>query len=271
MPADQDLAAARKATPGGRPWLRRLLPLGIVAVLVVAVLISDWRSILSLETLVRNRMAIEAFMAEHWLVALAIFMSLYVVVVALSVPGAVWLTLTGGVLFGVFVGAAATVVSATIGAAIIFKIAQSAIGVSLLRRAGPRAGKIAEDIRNDAFSYLLFLRLVPAFPFFLVNLAAALVAMPLTTFVAATAIGIVPATFAFSLAGAGLDSVIAAQVTSFQACVAAGRDDCHVQFDPVQVLTPELIAGLVGLGVIALMPVVVKRWRARRHARAAPQ
>jgi len=99
-----------------------------------------------------------------------------------------------------------------------------------------------------------------------VNLAAALVAMPLSTFIAATAIGIIPATFAFSLAGAGLDSVIAAQAASFQACVAAGRTDCRIHFDPTQVLTPQLVAALVALGIVALVPVVVKRWRARRQA-----
>jgi uncharacterized membrane protein YdjX (TVP38/TMEM64 family) len=271
MPADQDLAATTKIASGGRSWTWRLLPVAVVAALIVAVLMSDWRSALSLETLVRHRMAIDAFMAEHWLVSLAVFMLLYIVVVALSVPGALWLTLTGGVLFGPFVGAAATVVSATVGAAIIFKIAQSALGEGLLRRAGPRAAKIAEGFRDDAFNYLLFLRLVPAFPFFLVNLAAALVAVPLRTFIAATAIGIVPATFAFSLAGAGLDSVIAAQAASFQACVAAGRSDCHAQFDPVQVLTPQLGAALVALGVIALVPVVVKRLRARRQASLPPR
>jgi uncharacterized membrane protein YdjX (TVP38/TMEM64 family) len=215
-------------------------------------------------------MAIDAFMAEHRVAAVALYMLIYVAVVALSVPGAVWLTLAGGILFGAWVGAAATVVAATIGATIIFKVAQSAVGESLLRRAGPRAAKVAEDIRADAFSYLLFLRLVPAFPFFLVNLAAALVAMPLSTFVAATVIGIIPATFAFSLAGAGLDSVIAAQAASFQACTAAARTDCRVAFDPAQVLTPQLVAALVALGMIALLPVIVKRWRAHRRSRSSP-
>jgi len=265
MPADQELTAAPKTAARGRLALRRLLPVVVVAALVAAVLMSDWRSAVSLETLILHRMAIDAFMTEHRLAGLAIFMLLYIVVVALSVPGAVWLTLTGGILFGPFVGTAATVVSATIGASVIFKIAQSAVGETLLRRAGPRAAKVAEGIRADAFSYLLFLRLVPAFPFFLVNLAAALVAMPLPTFIAATMIGIIPATFAFSLAGAGLDSVIAAQAASFQACSAAGRADCRIHFDPTQVLTPQLVGALVALGIIALVPVVVKRWRARRQ------
>jgi uncharacterized membrane protein YdjX (TVP38/TMEM64 family) len=239
--------------------------------LAVAVLLSDWRSILSLETLVRHRMAIDAFLAEHRLAGLAIYMLIYIAVVALSLPGAVWLTLAGGVLFGAFVGTVVTVISATIGATIIFKVAQSAVGEMLLRRAGPRVARVAEGILADAFHYLLFLRLVPAFPFFLVNLAAALVGMRLTTFIGATVIGIIPATFAFSLAGAGLDSVLAAQAASFQACTAAGRTDCHVDFDPTHVLTPQLIAALVALGIIALVPVVMKRWRTRRRASVPPQ
>lgn len=261
MPADQEIAA----TSRWWPLLRRLLPLIVLAALVAVVLLSDFRNVLSLETLVRHRQAIGAFMTEHRLAGLAIFVLTYIVVVALSVPGALWLTLTGGVLFGPVLGTIATVISATIGATIIFKIAQSALGEGLLRRAGPRAAKVAEGIQTDAFNYLLFLRLVPAFPFFLVNLAAALVAVPLWTFVAATVIGIVPATFAFTLAGAGLDSVIAAQAATFDACVAAGRSDCRVTFDPTHVLTPQLVGALVALGAVALVPVMVKRWRARRQ------
>ena len=110
-------------------------------------------------------------------------------------------------------------------------MAKSACGENLVRRAGPLAGKLADGFRADAFSYLLFLRLVPAFPFFLVNLVPALVGVKLSTFVAATFIGIIPATFAFSFLGSGLDSVIAAQEKIFRACLAAGRTDCHVQFD----------------------------------------
>ena len=270
MPADQDIAATKATAPGWLSW-RRLLPVAIVMALVVVVLLSDWRTALTLETLVRHRMAIDAFMSEHRVAGLAIYALLYIAVVALSVPGAVWLTLAGGILFGAVVGTAVTVVSATIGAAIIFKVAQGAFGEALLGRAGPRAAKVAEGIRADAFNYLLFLRLVPAFPFFLVNLAAALVAVPLRTFVAATAIGIIPGTLAFTLAGAGLDSVIAAQAASYRVCIAAGRSDCRVNFEPGQVLTPQLVAALIALGLVALAPVVLKRWRARRQSPMPPQ
>jgi len=262
MPGDPERAALQ-AAPRGRPMLWRLVPVAVIVAVVAVLLLSDWGAALSLETLVRHRMAIDHFIAANRLAGLAIFMLIYVAAVALSVPGAVWLTLAGGALFGPFLGAAAAVVSATAGATIIFKIARTALGEGLLRRAGPRAAKVAEEIGADAFHYLLFLRLVPAFPFFLVNLAAALVAMPLATFVGATLIGVIPATFAFALAGAGLDSVLSAQAASFQACVAAGRPDCRIVFDPSHVLTPQLVAALVAFGIVALVPVLLKRRRAR--------
>ena len=107
----------------------------------------------------------------------------------------------------------------------IFLIARSALGEWLTRRAGPFAAKLAEGFRADAFSYLLFLRLVP-FPFWLVNLAPALFGVRLSTFIAASAIGIIPATVTFAVFGAGLDSIIAAQEPQYNACLAAGRGDC---------------------------------------------
>jgi uncharacterized membrane protein YdjX (TVP38/TMEM64 family) len=161
------------------------------------------------------------------------------------------------------VGGLATVVSATAGATIIFLVARSACGETLVRRAGPLAAKLADGFRADAFSYLLFLRLVPAFPFFLVNLAPALVGVKLSTFVIATAIGIVPATFAFAFLGSGLDSVIAAQEVTYRACLASGRGDCTLHFDIGMIATPRLLAALATLGAIALIPVIVKRVRAR--------
>jgi uncharacterized membrane protein YdjX (TVP38/TMEM64 family) len=161
------------------------------------------------------------------------------------------------------VGGLASIVGASIGATLVFLIAKSAFGEHLVRRAGPLASRLAEEFRTDAFSYLLFLRLVPAFPFFLVNLVPALLGVRLGTFVMATALGIIPATLAFASIGAGLDSVIAAQEASHQACLAAGRLDCRLDFDVMAALTPQVLVALVGLGVLALVPVVVRRWRGR--------
>jgi len=221
---------------------------------------------LSLEALVGHRAAIDALVNEHWMVAVLAFTALYIVVVALSVPGAAFLTVAGGFLFGAVIGACAAVVGATIGATLLFLVARTALGEPLLRRAGPRADKLARGFREDAFSYLLFLRLVPVFPFFLVNLVPALAGVRLGPFVAATALGIIPGAFVYALAGTGLDSVIAAQKKAYDECAAAGGSDCHLSFDPKDALTPELIGALVALGLLALVPVVVKRLRGRAHA-----
>ena len=254
-------------TAGGaapRFALRRLWPLGVLALVSLLVIGMGWHRALSFETLARHHAALQGFIASHLAAALACYVALYIAVVALSVPGGVFLTVTGGVLFGAVLGGVAALVGATIGAVCIFSIARSAFGEQLVRRAGPLAAKLAEGFRADAFSYLLFLRLVPLFPFWLVNLVPALAGVRLATFTAATAIGIVPATFVFSFVGAGLDSAIAAQEAAYRSCLASGAADCRLDFRLTTAITPELIAALAGLGVLALIPVVVKRIRGRR-------
>jgi uncharacterized membrane protein YdjX (TVP38/TMEM64 family) len=261
MPADHDLATATPVRSA--PGIRRFLPVIALVLLGVVVYAMGWHRELSLETLVRHRTMIDVFVADHRLAAIAVFVAIYIAVVALSVPGAAFLTISGGFLFGGMIGGLATIVGATIGATCIFLIARSAFGEFLVRRAGPLAAKLAAGFRADAFSYLLFLRLVPVFPFFLVNLAPALTGVKLRTFVAATALGIVPGTFALAFFGAGLDSVIAAQEAAYQACRAAGHQHCRLDFDFKAAVTPEMLAALMALGIVALIPVLVKRFRDR--------
>jgi uncharacterized membrane protein YdjX (TVP38/TMEM64 family) len=251
--------------------LRRFVPLGVVVIAMVAVFASGAHRHVSLETLVRHRMAIEAFIDVHMIAAVAAFMALYIVAVALSIPGSIFLTIASGILFGTVIGGAVSAISATTGATIIFLVAKSACGETLVRRAGPLACKLADGFRADAFSYLLFLRLVPAFPFFLVNLVPALVGVKLSTFVAATSIGVIPAAFAFAFLGSGLDSVIAAQERIYRGCLATGPTNCDLHFDFGMIATPQLLAALATLGVIALIPVAIKRLRARpARSRPAP-
>ena len=99
----------------------------------------------------------------------------------------------------------------------------------------------------------------------LVNLAPAVVGVRLATFVLATALGIIPGTFAYALVGGGLDSVIAAQQTAYRACIAAGRPECHLDFSMSALITPQILAAFAALGVVALITVVVRKWRARRR------
>jgi uncharacterized membrane protein YdjX (TVP38/TMEM64 family) len=242
---------------------RRLVPLIVIVVASGVVIAMGWQRQLSFETLARHYEVLREFIAAHEVSAVAAYIALYIVAVALSVPVGAYLTVTGGILFGAVLGGAAAVVGATIGAICIFLIAKSAIGEYFVRRAGRLAEKVAQTFRADAFNYLLFLRLVPIFPFWLVNLVPALCGVPLATFVAATALGIIPVTFAFAFVGAGLDSVIAAQQAAYQSCLAAGGPDCRLEFHMKAALTPALLGAFVALGILALIPVVVKRLRAR--------
>jgi uncharacterized membrane protein YdjX (TVP38/TMEM64 family) len=264
-----DRASVTRSAGRERPWLRRLAPVAVVIVVMAVIFAMGWHRFLSLETLVRHRAAIESFVAARFGLAVATFVAIYIAAVALSIPGASILTITGGVLFGWLVGGFAAIFAATTGATIVFLIARGACGESILRRAGPLACKLAQGFREDAFHYLLFLRLVPVFPFWLVNLAPAVVGVRLATFVLATALGIIPGTFAFALVGGGLDSVIAAQETAYRACIAAGRAECRLDFSMSALITPQLLAALAALGVVALIPVVVRKWRAR-HGAAMP-
>jgi uncharacterized membrane protein YdjX (TVP38/TMEM64 family) len=257
-PSSSRIAPSRRQFP-----LRRLAPLVGIAVVSIVVIALGWHRDLSFETLDRHHHALRELISAHEALAVASYVALYIGVVALSLPVGAYLTVIGGMLFGALLGGMAAVIGASIGAVVIFSIARSAFGEHLARRAGATAEKIAAGFRKDAFSYLLFLRLIPVFPFWLVNLVSAAGGVGLVPFAAATVLGIIPATFAFAFVGSGLDSVIVAQEASRRACLSSGRSDCPLVFHTADALTPQLLAALAALGVLALVPVLVKRWRAR--------
>jgi uncharacterized membrane protein YdjX (TVP38/TMEM64 family) len=272
MPSDDRRAPARAPEQGTgqgaaltRPAIRRYAPLLVIVALIVLAYGLGLHREISFETLVRNRTAIDRFIAEHALAAVAGYIALYAAVIGLSIPGGAVMTVIGGFLFGPVIGTVAAAIGALAGATLIFLIARSACGEWLTRRAGPFAAKLAEGFRADAFNYLLFLRLVP-FPFWLVNLAPALFGVRLSTFVAATAIGILPATVTFAVFGAGLGSVIAAQEAQYNACLAAGRAGCTVDFDLSHVLTPTLLLALAAFAGLALIPAFARRIFGRKLA-----
>jgi len=249
-------------------WLKRLWPLLLLFAATGFVLAMGWQRYLTLQALAENREALRGYLDGNMLLSLLGFVAIYAAVVALSLPGGAVLTLAGGFLFGWFLGGIASIIGATIGATVVFLIARSALGEVLAARAGPLLSRFREGFQQDAFSYLLFLRLVPVFPFWLVNLAPALLGVSFGTYVATTFLGIIPGTFAYALAGNGLDSVIEAQAAAHQSCLAkmgpGGQESCSYALDPVALLTPELIAGLVALGLVALVPVAVKWFRRTR-------
>jgi len=270
--APEQAAAPNAPSRAPRSLAMRLAPLGLVALAFVALWQSGFASQLSFANLLESREALAARIAANLPLALATFSALYIAVVALSIPGASIMTLAGGFLFGGWLGGTVNALSAAAGATLIFLIARSSLGDVLERRAGPWLARLRDGFREDAASYMLFLRLTPVFPFWLVNLAPAFLGVPLKTFAWTTLAGVVPATFAYSFAGAGLDSVARAQQEAFRQCQAAagasGGANCRIEISPGSLVTRELLIGLAAIGVASLIPVVMKKWRARQHTRA---
>ncbi len=248
--------------------LKRLWPLLLIGVAMAIVWQTGLHRYLSLEGLIENREALTRLVSGNLAVAVLGYVAVYIVTVALSLPGALFLTIAGGLMFGWAIAGSATVIAATLGASVIFLAAKTALGTSLRAKAGPFLDRLASGFEEDAFNYLLFLRLVPAFPFWLVNLAPAFLGVSLKTFFIATLIGIIPGTFAFAFVGAGLGSVIDAQAEDYRACQATDPSGatCTVSLDTSALITPEIIAAFVALGVVAIIPVIVKKVRKRRQA-----
>jgi uncharacterized membrane protein YdjX (TVP38/TMEM64 family) len=196
----------------------------------------------------REQTELNAQVAAHPAIASALFALVYVASVTLSLPQAALLTLIGGLLFGTLYGGLLAVIGATTGATLLFLIARSAFGEAMARRGGPVLQKLRDALRRDGFSYLLAIRLVPLFPFWLINIAAALCGMRLRAFALATLIGIVPATFITASIGAGLSQVLSR----------GDKPDLSVLFSwPV-------LGPLLALASLSLMPVLWRRWSSRR-------
>jgi uncharacterized membrane protein YdjX (TVP38/TMEM64 family) len=254
---------------GGRRGLWRYAPLVLIALGAGAFFASGAHRYLTPEALVENRDRLKDFVADHRGKALLAYMLAYVALVTLSIPGSVFLTLLGGFLFGWLVGGAAAVMSATTGAIGIFLIARTSVGDALLRRAGTRIQRLAEGFRRDAFSYLLFVRIVPIIPFWLTNLASALFGVPLRTFALATMLGLIPATCAFAVAGSGLDDILTDEIAARQGCLAAGAAHCPVHLSWKSLITPPIVAAFGALGLLALLPVILRRLFGERFRRFA--
>jgi uncharacterized membrane protein YdjX (TVP38/TMEM64 family) len=202
---------------------------------------------LSWDALAANRAWLAETVAMQPLASGLGFVALYAVVVAFSLPVAVWLTLAGGFLFGQWLGTALVVAGATAGACLLFLAARYALAESLARKAGPLLAKVRQGLETGGFWYLLSLRLLPVVPFWLANLAPAVAGMRFAPFALATLVGIIPGSAVFCGIGAGLGEVFAS----------GGRPDLKVIFSP-QILLP-----LLGLAALSL---VGAWWRGRKPA-----
>ncbi|MDQ6956857.1 MAG: TVP38/TMEM64 family protein, partial [Mariprofundaceae bacterium] len=187
--------------------LKRFIPILLIVVAIMIFFILDLRQYLSFDALAEHRHALAEQVSLHPMMASLVYISIYILVVALSLPGGLVMTLSGGFLFGAVWGTSMAVTGATLGATILFLIAKTSLGDFLLAKAGNTVKKLQAGFEEDVWSYMFILRVVPIFPFFLVNLAPAFLGVPLRVYLVATFFGIIPATFVYALAGSGLGKV----------------------------------------------------------------
>ncbi len=209
-----------------------------IAVAIGAFFYLDLGRFLSLTALKENRDSLSAFADANFAGAVGIFIVIYAIVTGLSLPGAVILTLAGGFLFGAVLATLLVNVGATTGATLAFLTARYVLRDTVEQKLGKWLGPFQEGFAKNAFSYLLTLRLIPLFPFFVVNLVSGLTRVKVGTYVAATAIGIIPGSFVYAYAGHQLGTINSLK----------------------EIASPNVVVAFVLLGVLALVPIVYKRF-----------
>ncbi|NGX43723.1 MAG: hypothetical protein K940chlam7_02023 [Chlamydiae bacterium] len=225
--------------------MRRFIPLIIIVILMVLAYIFGLHEYLSYETLKGHRATLKTLVDTHPILAPLLYIFVYMVSTALSIPGAIFLSLFGGFLFPQPYSTIFVVTGATLGAILIFLAARTALGEILKERAGPLMQKMRAGFHENAANYLIFLRLVPIFPFWLVNLAPAFFGVRLITFAWTTFFGIIPGAFVFTQAGVGLGAILdAGEALSIDA-----------------IFNNQIKIALIALGIFALLPIVIKKFR----------
>jgi uncharacterized membrane protein YdjX (TVP38/TMEM64 family) len=228
--------------------LYRLIPLGLLLLAGGAFVLSGGRSYLTFARLAENQETLSRLVTTWGALAALAYVAIYASLTALSVPGAMLMTLVGGFLFGPWLGAFLALTSATLGATAVFLAARAGL-YGLAEQAGGKLARLEAGFRADAFSYLLCLRLVPIVPFWLVNLIAWLVGMRLGAYVTATFGGMIPAALVYASLGNGVGALIA-----------AGQHP-----DRYAIFRPAVLLPIAGLAALVLISVIWRHWRARQH------
>ena len=238
-------------TRAGGLNVKRLLPIAVLVAGLVAFFAFDLDEFVTLDALKTHRTVLQGWVESQGAVAWLIYAAIYMAAVAFSVPGGSILTIAGGFLFGPYVATSVVVIGATCGATILFLAARYAFADYLRGKAGGAMRRMEAGFNENPVSYMLILRLVPLFPFWLVNLVPAFLGVKIRTYFLCTLFGIIPGTFVYSLVGDGAGAVLDA----------GGELDLGIIFEP------RILAPIVGLAVLACIPIVYKRFRARRGER----
>ena len=222
----------------------------LVLAAVVTALASGVTRHLSLHELRDRREIIEALVNLHPVLGVIAYLGLYTLVIALSLPAALPMTVAGGLFLGPWIGGLAAALGCTLGGTILFVACRTAAGDVLRKSAGPRVAEIEDGVRRDAFFYIMTLRLLPIMPFGLTTLALGFLEIPLLTFIPATFIGIAPLSFIYARLGWGLNRAFAS----------------HQRLNLHSLLQPQVLIALIALAVLSLSPILIRRFRRRPAA-----
>jgi uncharacterized membrane protein YdjX (TVP38/TMEM64 family) len=227
---------------------RKFLILLVFAAVVAAFHFLDLGKYLTLESLKANRALLTDLRLSHTVLFASLFVLVYIVQTAFSLPGAAILSLAAGAVFGVLQGTLFVVSGATVGAVLAFLVSRTLLRDWVVKKFGGRMEGIDRGLRENGLSYLLFLRLVPAFPFFLVNLACGVTGLPLRTYALGTLFGIIPGSLVFVNAGASLAAIESVR----------------------QVASPRVLGSFALLGLFALLPTIINAMKKRREGNPLP-
>lgn len=224
--------------------LLRYLPLILIIVLFVIAYKYNINHYLNYATLKQYHIELSDWVNSHFVLAICLFMLAYILVVVASIPGATICTLVGGFLFGSILGTLFVVISATIGATLLFMAVKLALGDVVARKIGGKVKFMEQHFKDNAFFYLLSLRFLPVAPFFLINLAAGLFAIRLRDFFFATLLGIIPGSFIYVNIGASLNTIFAKPGDTFNFS---------------SLVSPQILIAFALLGLISIIPVIIKQ------------
>jgi uncharacterized membrane protein YdjX (TVP38/TMEM64 family) len=249
MNTELDLAADGSAKSKPSSKLKRFMPLLVVAAALATFFALGGPEYISLDSLRDNQEVLKAFVSNNFLIAVVGFVALYAFLVGISFPGASFLSIFAGFLFGVVTGTMAVVVAATLGATGIFLVARSALGTGLAAKAGPFMQKFEKGLKKDELSYLFILRLVPLFPFFIVNIVPALFDVKIRNYFIATLFGIIPGSLVYVSVGNGIGDALA-----------AGQDVPLAGL----MFRPAVILPIIGLILLSMIPVLYKKFSKKK-------
>ncbi|HJU06794.1 MAG TPA: TVP38/TMEM64 family protein [Nitrospiraceae bacterium] len=238
MPTSIDIASASPRSSTGP----KIVIVALIVTAIGAFFYFDLGRYLSLDALKANRDSLLVFTEQHYASAVALYIVFYIVMVAVSLPGGVIMTLAGGFLFGSVIGTLYVNVGATIGATLAFLASRYLLRDWVERKFGQKLGTIQEGFSKNAFSYLLTIRLIPIFPFFLVNLLSGLTRITTLTYVVATSLGILPGSFIYANAGRQLG-----RINSLK-----------------EIASPNVLLAFTLLGLLTLASVLYQKWTNRR-------